>query len=79
MGTEGLGDQGNKGIPEDFLAGWAQFPGLNHPSDEDLSPFPTNEDLFAGAPVPGTPVRIETWGTQFVVTDDAKERRRIRT
>jgi hypothetical protein len=25
------------------------FPGLNHPSDEDLSP--------------GTPVKIQTWGT----------------
>jgi hypothetical protein len=42
------------------------FPGLNHPSDEDLSLFPTNEDLFAGAPVAlGTPVKIETWGTHF--------------
>jgi hypothetical protein len=30
-------------------------PGLNHPSDEDLSLFPTNEDLFVGARVAGDP------------------------
>jgi hypothetical protein len=33
-----------------------------HFIDENLSPFPTNEDLSAGASVTGDP-GIETWGT----------------
>jgi hypothetical protein len=36
------------------------FPGLSHPNDEDLSLFPTNEDLFVGALVAGDPGRSET-------------------